>query len=310
MPTYTHLTLNERISIEHSLKKSLSFKAIAHELNRDCTTISKEIKNHIIKRKSGAYGRVFNDCRFRLNCSQSYLCNDPSCRRYSCRSCRKCIEICPQYSKESCKLLLNPPYVCNGCNKLSSCTLEKSFYYAVAAQKEYEYLRTESRCGINISEEEVSRIDQFISPLIQKGQSLHHICSNNRDIIMHNEKAIYNYISYNLFSARNIDLPRKVSYRPRRKTTNHFKVDKACRIGRTYDDFLSFMENHPDTPVVQMDTVEGAKGGKVLLTIHFTNFQFMLAFLRDANTSQSIIDIFNGLCFLQALFVTKCNAKV
>jgi len=45
----------------------------------------------------------------------------------------------------------------------------------------------------------------------------------------------------------------------------------------------------------QMDTVEGAKGGKVLLTIHFTNFQFMLAFLRDANTSQSVIDIFNGL---------------
>lgn len=46
MPTYKHLTLNERISIEHSLKKSYSFKAIAHELNRDCTTISKEIKNH------------------------------------------------------------------------------------------------------------------------------------------------------------------------------------------------------------------------------------------------------------------------
>jgi len=55
------------------------------------------------------------------------------------------------------------------------------------------------------------------------------------------------------------------------------------------------MKTHPDTPVVQMDTVEGTKGGKVLLTIHFTNSQFMLAFIRDANTSQSVIDVFNDL---------------
>lgn len=295
MPTYKHLTLNERISIEHYLKKSYSFKAISRELNRDCTTISKEIKHHITKKRSGAYGKAFNNCIYRLNCNQSYLCDDSSCNRYRCRSCHKCLDICPQYSKESCKLLLNPPYVCNGCTKLSSCTLEKSFYYAVTAQKEYEYFRSESRSGINISEEEISRLDQFISPLIRKGQSIHHICSNNRDTIMHSEKAIYNYISYNLFSARNIDLPRKVSYRPRRKIPNYFKVDKACRIGRTYDDFLAFMHQHPDSPVVQIDSVEGIKGGKVLLTIHFTHSLFMLAFIRDANTSQSVIDLFNNL---------------
>jgi IS30 family transposase len=41
--------------------------------------------------------------------------------------------------------------------------------------------------------------------------------------------------------------------------------------------------------------VEGAKGGKVLLTIHFREPQFMLAFLRDANTSRSVINIFEKL---------------
>ena len=41
--------------------------------------------------------------------------------------------------------------------------------------------------------------------------------------------------------------------------------------------------------------MEGTKGGKVLLTIHFTNSQFMLAFIRDANTSRSVIDIFEDL---------------
>ena len=39
------------------------------------------------------------------------------------------------------------------------------------------------------------------------------------------------------------------------------------------------MEKHPDTPVVQMDTVEGKKGGKVLLTLHFVNCSFCLPLL-------------------------------
>jgi IS30 family transposase len=44
-----------------------------------------------------------------------------------------------------------------------------------------------------------------------------------------------------------------------------------------------------------MDSVEGTKGGKVLLTIHFVNCSFMLAFIRERNTAQSVIDVFNNL---------------
>jgi transposase, IS30 family len=44
-----------------------------------------------------------------------------------------------------------------------------------------------------------------------------------------------------------------------------------------------------------MDSVIGGKGGKVLLTIHFVETSLMLAFLRDANTSQSVIDIFSDI---------------
>ena len=44
-----------------------------------------------------------------------------------------------------------------------------------------------------------------------------------------------------------------------------------------------------------MDSVEGRKGGKVLLTLHFVNCSFMLAFIREYNDAQSVIDIFNYL---------------
>lgn len=108
------------------------------------------------------------------------------------------------------------------------------------------------------------------------------------------EKTIYNYIDACLFDVRNIDLPRKVKFRERYKKPE-FKVDKGCRIGRNYEAFGAFLDKNPDTAVVQMDSVIGTKGGKCLLTIHFVDTSLMLAFLRDANTSKSVIDIFNHL---------------
>lgn len=46
MTTYKHFSLPERIDIEHLLREGYSFKAIGKELNRDCTTIAKEVKKH------------------------------------------------------------------------------------------------------------------------------------------------------------------------------------------------------------------------------------------------------------------------
>jgi transposase, IS30 family len=295
MSKFKHLILSERIVIERMLKDSCSFKAIGRELSKDCTSISKEVRNHFIVKKTGSYGRAFNNCIHRFSCTKSYICSSPLCRNRYCRFCSRCSTVCEDYKIESCVLLTKPPYVCNGCSELRSCTLQKSLYVAADAHNEYELIRSESRSGINVDEDEILRLDRIISPLIRNGQSIHHICSNNRNVIMCGEKTLYNYVNYNLFSARNLDLPRKVKYRPRKKVSGHFKVDKSCRIGRTYQDFLLFMKEHPDTPIVEMDSVEGVKGGKVLLTIHFTDSQFMLAFIRDANTSQSVIDTFEYL---------------
>ncbi len=80
-------------------------------------------------------------------------------------------------------------------------------------------------------------------------------------------------------------------FRERNKSPE-FKVDKSCRVGRNYEEFENFIGKNTDTSVVQMDSVLGGKGGKCLLTIHFVNSSFMLAFLRDANTSKSVTDIF------------------
>ena len=153
---------------------------------------------------------------------------------------------------------------------------------------------SESRTGILSNEDDIARINRIISPLVRNGQSLHQVYLDHVDDLMCSEKTLYNYVDAGLFDIRNIDLPRKVKYRPRYKQPE-FKVDRGCRLGRSYSDFRKFMEGNPETTVVQMDSVIGRQGGKCLLTMHFVETSLMLAFLREANTSASVIHIINAL---------------
>ena len=55
MAKNTHLTLDERIEIEGSLNERKSFKTIARNLGKDPTTISKEVRNHLIPERPHLY---------------------------------------------------------------------------------------------------------------------------------------------------------------------------------------------------------------------------------------------------------------
>ena len=291
-------TYEDRLEIEACLKQDMTFGAIAKKLEKHRTTISKEIQHYSIERKSGYAGYPYNACIHRFGCTKQHVCPG-ECRRptsKTCNHCSCCNDFCPEFEEELCANRFSPPYVCNGCSQLYKCTLRKTIYDAIEAHKLSAEHLSEARSGILADEAELQRMNEIVSPLVKRGQSIHHIYSAHVDELMCSEKTIYNYIDASLLDVGNIDLPRKVRYRPRYKKPE-FKVDKGCRIGRTYRDFLDFMEKHPDYPVVQMDTVCGGHGGPVLLTIHFVETGLMLAFLRKANTSQSVIDIINQLYY-------------
>lgn len=293
-----HLNLESRIIIETKLNEGESFKAIGRLLNKDCTTISKEVKNHISFEKSGAYGKAFNDCllAFQHECSAQRVCHECASRKNRfCWSCGKCSSSCILYEKYVCPKLSKPPYVCNGCPQRNKCSLEKRLYKASYAQKEYELVRKESRSGFALSESELRQIDDIVSPLLIKGQSLHHIAVHHADELMKSERTLYAYINSGLFTARNMDMPRTVRMRPRKNVSKNLKVDKACRLGRDFSCFQAYMQEHPALSIRQIDSVEGSKGSAVLLTIHFVEQGLQLAFLRQHNDSQSVIDIFNRL---------------
>ena len=295
MAKNAHLTLSERIEIEKALRDKASFSEIGTLIGKDPSTISKEVRQHFIFKDSGIR---FNPCIYRNGCKHSRdLCKDcvyPWAKECARCTSAVCFKICKDFKEELCPRHQKPSYVCNGCEKRTGCTLRRHLYEAQAAQKEYEAVRSESRQGISISSDELKHIDDIISPLIRQGQSVHHICTNNADEIMLDEKTIYKYIDAALLSVGNIDLPRKVRYRVRKKKKT-FRVDKKCHLGRTYEDYLEYMNANPDTAVIQMDSVEGKRGGKVLLTIFFSNSELMLAFIREHNTARSVAEIFNSL---------------
>ena len=267
-----HLSLDDRSKIQLMLDNKESFSSIASSLGKDPSTISKEIRNHLQYRKVSAYHLPYNSCTKRVSCPKSHICTEcHAARKYTlCRRCSMCNSLCKDF--------------------------EKRVYNADFAHREYRDVLSEARSGLSYSEEEIRYLDEFISPLIRKKQSPHHICATNADSLTVSERTIYRLIDARIISAMNIDLPRKIRYNAR-KVKCHLKVDKACRIGRTYEDFKGYLLEYPDLAITQLDSVEGKKGSKVLLTIHFVKAEFMIAFLRDHNDSQSVIDIFERLYF-------------
>ena len=290
------LSYEDRLIIAKRLQENASFGAIGKELGRDRTTIAKEVKKYSYDKKSGRPGYPYNPCKFRAACKAKKICGKacthPSA--YKCSLCSECTLHCKDFEEDICSVKTKPPYVCNGCSELPKCTLLKRIYDPADAHERAHLVISEARTGIMSNEDDIRRINRIISPLVKNGQSLHQIYLDHVDDLMCSEKTLYNYVDARLFDVRNIDLPRKVKYRPRYKQPE-FKVDRGCRIGRTYTDFQKFLEADPDTAVLQMYTVIGRVGGKCLLTIHFVETSLMLAFLRDANTSGSVIRIINAL---------------
>lgn len=289
-----HLTDIERLQIEQCLKSGVSIKQIAFKIDKSATTVSREIRSRAIPSDKYAPYRIHNRCMKRNECQRRYLCLDkPNCTK-RCSSCKLCNEMCDEFQEQFCHKLFEPPYVCNGCMDEYQCVLRKKYYLHGKAHEAYREMLVESRIGANITEDELINLDNFVSPLIKRGQSVHHIVSQDKDQFQVSEKSIYRYVDGALLKARNIDMPRVCRIKPRKSKPVEHKIDKSCRIGRSYADFLVFTATS-NVPVVEMDSVIGRIGGKVLLTLMFTSCDFMLAFIRDRNTSQSVIDVFNSL---------------
>lgn len=267
-PEGKHLTLTERQTILRMIEDNASLREIAQSVQKDPRAVSREVRNR----------------RELTQMDKKYNVDNP---KYTI-PCKRCSKF---------------PFVCNGCPDKRYCMYIMRFHYhPEAAHKMYTRTLREARLGLNLTESEFKKLDRIIYYGVQNGQSLHHIFENNDDLPV-SLRSAYRYIDYQLLSTANIDLRRKVRLRKRTTPKSpRLLLDSRIRQNRLYSDYIRFTVSHPGVPVTQIDCIESCKPiPTCLLTIHFTNVRFMLAFLLPKKDSEHVTNVFR---FLQDVLTT------
>jgi IS30 family transposase len=245
--------MEDRQEIMECLDKGMTFKAIARRIGKDPTTVSKEVKKHIQITESKVKHKMSDGTDIEGRC-------------------------CPK--------LLKSPFVCNPCEKRRrQCAFQKQLYIAGKAHAEYENLLSEAREGIPLSKEEFWEADAIITNGIKKGQHLYHIMETHD--VGFSKSTAYRHLHRGYLSASKIDFPRVVKFKSR-KQYRADSVPKAVRVGRTYDDFMAFVDDNDLKSWVEMDTLIGRQGGKVIVTFDFTFCNFMFGLLLENKSADEV----------------------
>lgn len=287
-----HLKIEDRIRIEKGLERKESFASIAKSIGVSTSTVSREVKHNRYLRIPK--GRKINICIHKRDCALTGICGHV-CTIGHCRSCAKvrCNDVCKEFEERLCETLDHAPFVCGDCYRRANCAYRHADYRAVHAQTLYETRLVESREGISLSPSELQSTIKCVRGLLAKGQSFEAICSSGDPCIKVSARTLYRYADAGILGLANIELPRKVRYKPRKSTS---KVDRPMdRDGRSYADFLSLSED-AQIKAVQMDTVIGLKRDfKCILTIHFPLMEFQLHILLDEHTCDCVVGFLDWL---------------
>ena len=185
-----------------------------------------------------------------------------------------------------CPLLDKAPFVCNGCPKRrQNCGYQKVFYLAKQAQKQYEQTLVEAREGTTLNSQTFWDMDKIISDGVKKGQHIYHILkTHNLDV---SSSTVYRHIRKGYLSIAPIDLARAVKFKERRKSKLP-SIPKEAKKGRSYEDFQNYLSLNQLNYWLEMDTVMGRIGGKVLLTFNLSFCNFIFARLLDNKTALEV----------------------
>ena len=243
MTKHKQLTLSDRNDIQLGLERGKASKAIGQLIQKDPTTVSKEVKRNKQARES--------------------TCDNLPC-----------------------PLLDKAPFICNGSPKRGqNYGYQKILYLAKQAQKQYEQTLIESREGTPLNSKTFWDIDKIISDGVKKGQHIYHILkTHNLDV---SSSTVYRYIRKGYLSIAPIDLARAVKFKERRKSKLP-SIPKEAKRGRSYEEFQNYLALNQLDSWLEMDTVMGRMGGKVLLTFNLSFCNFIFARLLDNKTALEV----------------------
>lgn len=264
MASYCHLSYEDRKKIEDGLNENKTINQIAKEIDRSHSSILREIDRNKIYFEPKQYGTYKNN----------------------------------NYDRDiSCSRLAKSPYVCNGCKSRSGCRKERYTYYARKADDSYREVKSEARKGINLTPEEVYEINNTLTPLIKKGQTINHLYINHPDILDFSKPSFYNYVNNGVFEFGPLDFPRIVKYKKRKNSQNRrTRKEREILINRTYEDFTNYISKNLNVNIVEMDTVVSLQEEfDCFLTLLWRKSKFMLIFKLESQITEEVSKIFRML---------------
>jgi len=302
MPGKKHekITKVGRNRIEDGLNEGMSFSEIARILDVQPSTVSREVRRNraTADELPSKLHSNKNLCRKKDKCTVRALC--PGGCLMLCSECKMslCNRVCPEYEPKLCNKTQRAPYVCNGCWKIlgRGCGCVNYYYDAKTANLKAESRKAVTRQGIDCSEEELRRAVELVKPLLKKGQSLEHIWATHADELPCSTRTFYRWINLGALDICNLDLPKKVTYKARKRKPDPGKaVDRGMFKGRTYEDFKN-LDPADLARAVEVDCVEGKRGDKkVLLTLYIRRIEFQIMMLLQSHTIESVCKAFDDL---------------
>ncbi len=188
-----------------------------------------------------------------------------------------------------CGLLKKFPFCCNGCAK-TKCGHRNFIYSAHEADRKARKTLVDSRVDTKKRRETIDILNRSVCPLIKDGISIEVALGsvNNCDL---SSSTIRRYVEKGIVDARRIDLPRAVRFRAK-KEYDYSKI-KPLSVnilnGRTYEDYLKYMEEHPKAKVVQLDSIVGKKyDQKAILTVFFLDSKLQIGRLYYRNSQHTV----------------------
>ena len=293
-----NLTELELANIEFYLGENKGYTEIGKILEKDESTIRKEIKNY-----SSFIGvtRKCSNCLNKDDCHEKYLCEriSDNIRCSQCKYCSNAPKLCSNYKTNiDCELLKKHHHVCNGCELYNKCKKVKIKYIAEVAIKMHNTVQRVSRIGTKL-DSFPQEFKDYLSDRIKNGISPDVIMNTLPDkykMYKSCTSSFYDWIDKGLLDCCNLDLRNKVSRVRYGESTVKRNTVKGHQLnGRSIEDLTQEERDNRTLGIAEFDTVEGIKGGELLFTIMIPCFSLMLAFKIEHKTQEEIGKVLDDL---------------
>lgn len=249
---YRRLDRAERAAIERGLDKNRPARAMARDLGRSQSSVADEVRrNRTVTRGPGKGSRV---------------------------------ESVPE---GACARLRGWPHVCNGCNKRRyHCSMPfRCEYSAARAQLLADGELSAARRGVDRTEEEFESIAAKIRADLARGLSPAQIADARSSEFRAAPSTIYRWIERGYAGMSNMDLRRKVGYRPRRRAA---PAPTPHGPERSFSAFSALPEGEREA-ACEMDTVIGrAADRQCVLTLYLRCCRAQLCLLLPERSSSAV----------------------